>query len=75
MRSRAPVALLASLAACCIVPAVASADTLKPFSAQVTAHEAATLEERGFDVAEGGFDNSKTGVQKVEFAATSKQVA
>ena len=38
MRSRAPVALLASLAACCMVPAVASAaDSLKPFSAQVTA--------------------------------------
>ena len=58
MRSRAPMALLASLAACSMVPAVASAaDSLKPYSAQVTAHEAATLEERGFDVGEGGFDD------------------
>ena len=39
------------------------------------AQEAATLEERGFDVSEGGFDNSKSGAQKVEFAATTKQVA
>ena len=75
MRARAPMALLASLAACTMVPAVASADTLEPYSAQVTTSEAATLEERGFDIAEGGFDSSKTGVQSVEFAATDKQIA
>ena len=68
-------ALLATLAACSMVPAVASADTLEPYKAKVTADGAAILEERGFDVAEGGFDNSKSGPQEVEFAATPKQVA
>jgi hypothetical protein len=76
MRSRAPVALLASLAACALVPAAASADAgLAPYKAQVTAAGAATLNAEGIDVAEGGFDASKSGAQSVEFAATGKQVA
>ncbi|HEX6027065.1 MAG TPA: M14 family zinc carboxypeptidase, partial [Solirubrobacter sp.] len=75
MRSRAPVALLASLAACVLVPAAASADDgLAPYQAQVTADEVAVLKDRGFDVGEGGFDSSKSSAQTVEFAATSKQV-
>ena len=51
MRSRAPVTLLAALAACMALPAAASAaDTLRPFSAQVTAGQAATLAHAGIDV-------------------------
>ena len=76
MRSRAPVALLASLAACALVPAPASADAgLAPYQAKVTATGAATLNERGIDVAEGGFDASRSAAQSVEFAATDNQVA
>ena len=76
MRSRAPVALLASLAVCALVPAAASADAgLAPYTAKVGAAGAAALQERGFDVGEGGFDASKSGAQSVEFAATEKQVA
>ena len=76
MRSRAPVALLASLAACAMAPSAALAsDNLLPYSAEVTATEAATLEAGGFDMHEGGFDHSKLGAQKVEFAATEKQIA
>jgi hypothetical protein len=76
MRSRAPVALLASLAACVTLPAAASAaDTLKPFSAQVTAGQAATLAADGIDVQEAGYDASRSEAQRVEFVATSKDVA
>ena len=77
MRSRAPVALLATLAACVAAPATAGAaeDTLAPYVAKVDAAEVALLEERGFDVAEGGFDNSKSGPQNIEFAATRQQVS
>jgi hypothetical protein len=76
MRSRAPVALLASLAACVALPAAASAaDTLQPFSAQVTAGQAAILQHSGIDVQEGGFDASKSGPQTVEFVATEKDLA
>ena len=76
MRLRARTLLLTSLAACAVSPSVASAaDTLKPYSAEVTADEAALLQERGFDIQEGGFDNSKAGEQKVEIAATGAQGA
>jgi hypothetical protein len=44
MRVRAPALLLASLAACAFTPAAASAaDTLNPYSAEVTADDAAEL--------------------------------
>ena len=47
---------------------------LAPYVAKVDAAGVSTLEERGFDVAEGGFDGSKSGPQAIEFAATEKQV-
>ena len=75
MRARAPMALLASLAACSMVPSIANAnDNLLPYSATVGLSGVAELEKRGFDVGEGGFDPSAAGQQEIEFAATREQV-
>jgi hypothetical protein len=76
MRLRAPALLLASLAACAISPAAASAaDSLLPYSAEVTAEQAGLLNDQGFDIAESGFDATDGSSQNVEFVATQRQVA
>src|SRR5215207_7804981 len=75
MRARAPMALLASLAACSMVPSIASAnDNLLPYSATVNEAGVAALESRGFDVGHGGHDPSVSGPQDIEFAATREEV-
>jgi hypothetical protein len=77
MRSRAPVALLACLAGCFATPAVASAatDGLMPYSAEVTADEAATLMSQGFDIHESGFHPGEAKVQEVQIIASGEQKA
>src|SRR3954470_19482471 len=75
MRLRAPALLLASLAACAISPAVASADSPLPYSAQVTAEQLAAFTDAGFDVGELGYDPSDGGRQEVQFVATKADLA
>src|SRR6478735_4196598 len=75
MRLRAPALLLASLAACALTPAATSAaESLLPYSVAVTADQAATLRDAGYDMTEGRIE-SATGLQRVEIVATQSQVA
>src|SRR5687767_7935182 len=76
MRARASALLLASLAACAIAPSAASAaDSLMPYSAEVTAAQAGQLNDEGFDIGESGFDASGAATQEVQFVATQEQIA
>jgi hypothetical protein len=78
MRCRAPALAVASLLACALTPAAASAasgDYLRPYDATIDSSQAATLASQGFDLQEGGYDPSKTYDQKVGIVATAKQAA
>src|ERR1044072_6854634 len=78
MRSRAPALAVASLLACALTPAAASAasgDYLRPYQATVDSAQAATLAAKGFDLQEGGYDPSKTYDQQTGIVATAKQAA
>src|SRR5215475_7514332 len=78
MRCRAPAPAIASLLACALTPAAASAassDYLRPYEATVDSSQAATLEAKGFDLQEGGYDPSKTYDQQVGIVAYGKQAS
>src|SRR5690349_357299 len=78
MRSRAPVALLASLFALAAVPAAASAGNgagLAPYSAKVDAAEAASLADGGYDMEESGYDSTTGGEQDIQLVLTPSQKA
>src|SRR5262249_10592286 len=78
MRCRAPALAIASLLACALTPAAANAasgDYLRPYEATVDSTQAATLEAKGFDLQEGGFDPSKSYDQQVGIVATGKQAS
>src|SRR6185437_7692549 len=78
MRCRAPALAVASLLACALTPAAANAasgDYLRPYEATVDSTQAATLEAKGFDLQEGGYDPSITYDQQVGIVATAKQAA
>ena len=78
MRSRAPVALLASLLAVAMVPSAANAGgsaNLAPYSATVDSSDAAAMADRGIDMGESGYDSSKTGAQEVQVVLSPSQAA
>src|SRR5690349_9239259 len=78
MRCRAPALAVASLLACALTPAAATAasgDYLRPYEATVDSTQAATLEAKGFDLQEGGYDPSITYDQQVGIVATGKQAS
>jgi hypothetical protein len=78
MRSRAPVALLASLLAVAIVPSAANAGgsaNLAPYSASVDSIDAAAMADRGIDMGESGYDSSKGGIQDVQVVLSPSQAA
>ena len=78
MRSRAPVALLASLLAVAMVPSAANAGgsaNLAPYSATVDSSDAAAMADRGIDMGESGYDSSKAGAQEVQVVLSPSQAA
>src|SRR4051812_25837758 len=77
MRFRAPVLLVASLAACAISPSLAAAaESMLPYSVTVTDEQATTLADKGFDLSEAGYDASDTSAtQELGIVATPSQVA